>query len=250
MLALVLIAHFAVEQQDGKVNGVKVGDRGVESGRKAPRQPHEPVAQVVDVPCDAPIARGHETGAGSGFDVFDVLETGVVGVVAERVLLVVGAAEQGEPEELHGDDSGSGEHAEVLREKGQIACLERVGKRYPGKVAKSEHVAKAVHDYIHRREDRGFVPKRIDDIVCLEDNDEPHRVREPTKGGILFGRAGKVQNEPANEAGAQLKKDLEVKVTDPRVQLATDPEIVDKVPRVTSQGKEPTREVRRLVEHK
>jgi len=149
--ALLLVAHLAVDQEDGEVQHVEVGngDRialdaflrdkagaGVEDGRcelvacgkggKAVGPRHQPVSEVVDVAGSSPPAGSQQAGAGGCLDVLQVSHLGVIGVGAEAVLLVVSAAEDVVAKTL---DAENGEYVGGTKDDrvdAEVACLDGV----------------------------------------------------------------------------------------------------------------------------
>lgn len=56
--ALVVISALTVQQENAKIDGVKVRNGCGKSTRQAPGQGHEPITKVVDVARHAPPSRG------------------------------------------------------------------------------------------------------------------------------------------------------------------------------------------------
>ena len=122
LLAFLLIANLAVDEQDAEVKHEEICENGSptlslrclhcllldrpssrvhgfnhditrNTGGEAVGPGHDPVTQVVDVTGETPPAGGHQFGTTGGLDELEVLDAGVIVVRAEAVLLVVGTAE-------------------------------------------------------------------------------------------------------------------------------------------------------------
>ena len=93
-----------MDQKDGKVDGVEEGERRIKAGDGAPREPHDPVTSVVDLPRHSPPASDQEPSATLGVEVFEVSNFWRVRVPSERVFLAVGAAEDHEAEAVEQTD--------------------------------------------------------------------------------------------------------------------------------------------------
>jgi hypothetical protein len=77
--------------------------------------PHEPVAEVVDVPRDAPPAGHQQPAAARGGQAAQVAHAGRARVAPERVLLRVGAAEHRVAERLERQDARHRRRRQLLR---------------------------------------------------------------------------------------------------------------------------------------
>ena len=89
----VVVPDGAVDEEDGEVGAVEVGDGALEAAEEAPGEGHEPVAGVVDLASHAPPARGEEARATLGLYVLEVRDLGsgsensCCGAVAVRTTL-------------------------------------------------------------------------------------------------------------------------------------------------------------------
>lgn len=194
-----------------------------------------------------PPAGNHELGAALGLDVLEVLATGVVGVGAETVLLVVGAAE-----DRVANCGDAEDHCETLKAKfegehGEVAGLEVVDKGHPDKVTEGKHEAEAVHDDVHGGQKCRFHVETIQDVECLEDGDEDDRVCDVTVFPVLTSDVGEVQDNPSQQTGSHLIPDLDIdsprafaderdRQPHTRVQFASDEEVVQDVAGVSAGG--------------
>lgn len=143
-VTLVVVTALAVDEEDGKVQDVKVGDEhapslglpldnlsaiphherpldlgtgaqdlvaGETSGQAVgPRL--DPVAEVVDVSGNSPPARNEKLATLLGLDVLELRHLGIVGVGSEVVLLAVGRAEDVEAKTNEGQHHGKTNRAE------------------------------------------------------------------------------------------------------------------------------------------
>jgi hypothetical protein len=150
--AVLVVSPLSVDQEDDKVEKVKVGDGGVEAGREGPGEGHDPVAEVVGVPAPAPPAAGDEPGP---LLRLHRLQAGLP-AVPEIVLLAVGGAEDVVAEHVEGEDDGGQDGAELDLLVDEVAGLEGVGEGDPGEVADGEHETEAVGGDVHGGEDGGL----------------------------------------------------------------------------------------------
>lgn len=111
---------------------------------------------------------------------------------------------------------------------GQVSSLEGVGGRDPSQVAKGQHEAESIHYDVHSREDRGLVQDGVEDIVALEQHDDPHRDADMPLKLLLLHSGAEVEEKPQKQARAQLVEVLQVQLIekDARVQLPSDEEII------------------------
>ena len=100
-----VVTSVAVHEEREEIDGVKVRDRGLEPRGKTPRQTHQPISSVVDVPGEAPPPGNDQFGTAFGAQGLEVGDGRVVGVAAERVLLAVAAAEGPVAQCFQGDDA-------------------------------------------------------------------------------------------------------------------------------------------------
>lgn len=130
-----LIAHTAVDQQDGHVNDIEVRENVSKAAGGAVGQRTHQVSGVVEVPGHSPEARGHElaavgatvTGAVCALDVRRLLAPDRAGALgaSEQVLLVVGGAEDVIPNQAEHQDSQGVGVRELDWVVDQVQTLER-----------------------------------------------------------------------------------------------------------------------------
>src|SRR4051794_17755829 len=96
VLAFLLVATLAVEEQHGEIDSdstsgvsvrptqaprsnprIKVRNRRIEPRGQAPGQPHQPVAEVIDMPRHPPPPRRHQPRSRRGLDVLDARHRGI-----------------------------------------------------------------------------------------------------------------------------------------------------------------------------
>eukprot|EP00968_Pinguiococcus_pyrenoidosus_P028319 scaffold7766_cov277-Pinguiococcus_pyrenoidosus.AAC.3 len=91
--AHVVVPIGAVHQEDAEVDGVEVRDDVLGAAEKAPREAHEPVACVVDLPCHAPPATDEKLPAPLRRQRLEVRNLRTAGIPSKRVLLAICSAE-------------------------------------------------------------------------------------------------------------------------------------------------------------
>lgn len=115
--AAVLVTHTAVDQEDGHVNNIEVGQNVTKATGSTVRQRAHQVTGVVEVAGHTPEARGEELAAVEATVCGTVRALNVLGLTApdgagalcatEQVLLVVGGTEDVIPDEAEQQDSHS-----------------------------------------------------------------------------------------------------------------------------------------------
>mmetsp|Transcript_5638 Transcript_5638/g.23129 ORF Transcript_5638/g.23129 Transcript_5638/m.23129 type:complete len:219 (-) Transcript_5638:733-1389(-) len=174
LLARLAVPHVPVHEQDAEVDDVKVWHHVRKPAREAPGPRHEPVAQVVDVPRDAPPPAGDKPGAPLRGQVRQVRHPRVVRVVAEPVLLEVAPAEDGVPESLDAEDERQklrGQRHGTLQD---VPRLQRVRERHPHEVAEHQHEPEPVGGDVHGGQDGGLEPEGIRHVERLKRAHEAH----------------------------------------------------------------------------
>jgi len=193
----------------------------------------------------APPSRGHQPRAAGGLDVLDVLDAGVVGVGAESVLLVVGAAEDGVSDSGNTHDKRHSSPSQLKWEDGEIAALDTVQVGDPDHVAKGQHEAKSVHDDVHSSHDSRLHVQCVQNVESLEDGNQDDRIGHMAVGSVLMGHIGQVQYGPSQQARSHFHKHLDINCArcliyerngqaNTRVQFAADEEVVQRIARVAS----------------
>ena len=147
-------------------------------------------------------------------------------VASKAVLLEVGASEDVVSYALGGDDDQGVRQAHVDREGSQETGLQGVVHGQPGQETVGKHEAEPIGRDIHGCQDRGFVPKGVDDVKGLKDQDGNHRVGDTAKIVPLLASHAKIEQDPADKTGAELDKVLDVKSrvgrrAEARVELTT-----------------------------
>mmetsp|Transcript_59100 Transcript_59100/g.155644 ORF Transcript_59100/g.155644 Transcript_59100/m.155644 type:complete len:533 (-) Transcript_59100:20-1618(-) len=261
--AAVLVAEHAVDVHHPEVDTVAQGDPGEDvSGARAgqgPAQAHRKVADVVEVPGEAPPAGDEEVAALLRADVLHRLAPDLVlgeiaalrDIAAEVVLLDVRHAE-----EVHAEDVDAGPHDElrvVVRQgplqEGDVAAEgEAVEPAQEAEVAVGQHPAEEVVADVRGREVGRLVPVVVEDVVPLGDG---HHGRAEADAGPVAGLAALrlavhhvaaevhgrevrlVRDDPEGEARAgvpealQVEGDLEPAVEEARVAGDAEPEVID-----------------------
>lgn len=145
----------------------------------------------------APPAGDEELAARRRLDVVQVSDSGVVGVGAEAVLFVVGAAEDVVSKPLHGEDSDSARNSQLDGVNGEIASLEGVDERDPDEIAKGKHEAETVSRDVHGRQDGRLHPQRVKHVDGLECGDEENTVGDVPMKAILVCDESEIHQNPS-----------------------------------------------------
>ena len=187
----------------------------------------------------APPTGDEQLAAGACGDVLQMLDSRIVGVSTEAVLLVVGGAEEIVTERLNSQDAGYACQSQTHRVDREVARLQTVGERHPNEIAEGKHEAKAVGCNVDRCEDGGLHIEGVEDIEGLEGGNEEHRVADRAIGSILVGNEGEIHDYPAEEARAHLTPDFQVNSTKyreihARVQFTSDEPVVDQIATMTT----------------
>lgn len=269
-VALLIVASVTVDQQDGEVHDIEVGEDRAPASRSAlddlPAIGHlkgafgvraggqdqvagharwqavgprlQPVAEVIDVTGDAPPAGRDEPRASLGLDIFEVRDARVVRVRAEGVLLRVCEAEDRESCNEHREDGCEPDRPQGDGVDRKVLGLQAVEEWHPDKVAEGKHAAKTVGSDIHGGKDSGFHEDAVEHVESLYDGNEDNAVGDEPISTVLLGNEGEVEEYITEHAGAQLHEFLDVDFAeerqgDTRVELATDKPVVDNVPGVS-----------------
>ena len=262
--ALLVISQITVDQENGKVQDVEVGEHDTPSpglaldnlttvkhgdgtrgaaasaqnlitsnaGGKRVRPALQPIAEIVDMASDAPPSGGDETGASLGLEVGKMLDAGVLGVRAEVVLLAVGQTEDAITSSQNSADSDQAQSAELLGVGSQVTGLGRVHEGHPNNVSETQHESKAIGGDVHRRQNGRLHVDTVEDVEGLDGGDEEDRIGDIAELTVLFGDVSAVEDDPSQKAGTHLHELLDVHLADEgqgdaRVELATNVEIVD-----------------------
>jgi len=151
---------------------------------------------------DPPPARDEQLGARFGLHVFEMRNTGILGVDAEPVLLVVRRAEDVVADGENADHARGTSGAEGQGIDGQIARLPGIDKRLPDGRGVDEHKAKPVGHDIHGCQDGRFHPEGVEHIHGLESGDEDDAVRDSPVGLVLVCTEGEVVKDPCHKTCA------------------------------------------------
>jgi len=119
----------------------------------------------------------------------------------------------------------------------KVPGLERISERNPGEITEGKHEAKSICSYVHGRQDSSLIVKSIPNVQSFENIDSDHRQRNVAEVIILFKRASKVQNGPADKTWPEFAENLKVNLANPWVELSPDKEIVDIIAALTSFSK-------------
>merc|ERR1712216_349414 len=87
LAATMIISHLPMHQEPCEVNHIEIGNSGFETAREAPCPCHNPVAEIVDMPRFPPPPINDQLSAPFCRHGLQISHRGVVGVVAESVLL-------------------------------------------------------------------------------------------------------------------------------------------------------------------
>mmetsp|Transcript_18439 Transcript_18439/g.69773 ORF Transcript_18439/g.69773 Transcript_18439/m.69773 type:complete len:394 (-) Transcript_18439:86-1267(-) len=234
--AHVVVPIGAVHQEDAEVDGVEVRDDVLGAAEKAPREAHEPVACVVDLPCHAPPATDEKLPAPLRRQRLEVRNLRTAGIPSKRVLLAICSAEDRVAHHLEQNYCGQRIGRQLRVAIYQVSRLQRVGERHPGEVAEGQHEPKAVRGDVHRRQNRPLVVLGVPDVQPLKHIDEDHGRGDVSEPLILLERAAQIEHRPSDQAWPKLAKLLEIKIANARVQLAADEEVVDHIVRLASLG--------------
>lgn len=88
--AIMVVSPLTMDEEDGKVDDVKVGKGRVESGGKAVRETHDQVSEIVGMPRCAPPSTRDELGTPLGGHVAQILG---VSSLSELILFTICRAE-------------------------------------------------------------------------------------------------------------------------------------------------------------
>ena len=265
-MALLVVAALSVNKKNGKVQDVKVCDQHAPSlgltldnlttvahhvralnvssgaqdlvtrktGGKAVRPRLDPIAEVVDVSGHTPPASSKQLAALLGLDVLEVRDSGVVGVSAEAVLLVVGRAEDVKAKTNKAEHCSETQRAEGHGMDGEVSGLKGVDIRHPDDIAKGKHHTEAIGGDVHRRQNCGLVPPRVKDIQSLDSGDQDGAISHVTVVAVLLSAPRTVHDDPTHHTGTKLEELLQVNLADKRddntrVEFATNEPIVQHV---------------------
>ena len=143
--AVLIVAALAMDQQDRKVDEIEVRQYVAELARQAPGQTHHQIAGEVEVPRDAPKARGEELRAARRANERRASSPDLAaGIEPKAMLLEVGAAEQEVAAGVERNDGDGGGKRQVVSVRDQILRLQREGKRHPDQAAPRQHEAEAL----------------------------------------------------------------------------------------------------------
>lgn len=185
LLAVLVIAMLAVDEENSEVHDIEVRDRGVEAGGQRPRQSHQQVAavmilrwinytqhikdvQVIRVSRETPPSRSNELRSASGREELKVYipsdqlllkgmrwdrHTLRILAVSEIVFLAVRVPEDIISREVHEEHDGRPHRAELDRLERQVARLQGVDERHPREISDGQHISKPVGGDIHSCQD-------------------------------------------------------------------------------------------------
>mmetsp|Transcript_8356 Transcript_8356/g.16900 ORF Transcript_8356/g.16900 Transcript_8356/m.16900 type:complete len:225 (+) Transcript_8356:227-901(+) len=102
--AHMIITERPMDEEHGKIDSIKVGERRRPTAREAPSQSHHPVTSVVDLACQPPPSSNEQLGAALRVEELQVRHLGAVWVSSESIFLRIGAAEYCIAEHIEGRD--------------------------------------------------------------------------------------------------------------------------------------------------
>lgn len=209
--------------------------------RQAERRSLEPVAKVVDMPRPAPPSTGKQPRTALRLDERQILDTRVIRLRAEDLLLIIRRAEDVQTRREDGKDAGNASPAQVDGVDGEVAGLSGVEKGHPNDVAKRQHEAQAVGGDVHHGEQAGLHELALEDVVALHGGGEEDAVGKVAVGAVLLCAEGEVEDDPAGQTGAHLQPGFEVDLAEERegdagVQFAADVDVVDEAAGVAADG--------------
>lgn len=125
---------------------------------------------------DSPPAGSEEFGTPFCLDEREVGDTWILGIGAEKVLLVVGKAEYGVAYTQDGKNACGAVDAKGEGVDGEVTAGCGVKEWNPDEITKGEHEAKTVGCGVDLGEDGGFKPKAIENVKGLECGRKEHTV--------------------------------------------------------------------------
>lgn len=221
-----------MNEKDDKEGNVEVRDRSDETRGQAPSQGHDPVTKVVwmarttpPARCDelSPRRRRHE------------LEVAGIPTLAEFVLLAIGSAENVVADEIERKDGSGRQVAQLDGHKCQETSLKTVDEGHPGQVAHREHESKSIGGDVHLGEDGLLIEDCIKDVPIVEKDNKDHAVGDAALArDVLVACTAEVEETPEDHARPQLVEGLDVKDTDPWVELSANEPVEKVVARVAA----------------
>ena len=247
-----LISELSMNQQNRKVNRLEPGKQHINTTEQGSTNDHQPVADVVGVTADAPPRRDDERSTTLGLHCLQVSDAGISGVLSELILLAVGEAEGDISDDVDGGGEEEPEVGERLGVDVEVLALEGVEEGNPCDVAEAEHETESVVDNIHHGDVAGLELEGVDDVEEVAEAGTESRKEltvgigsEPlrevlrstgfTEDSLVLGNnEGPGKNRPTNQTRTEFENPLEVEFAQARVQLTTDPEVVENIAGVTT----------------
>ena len=153
----------------------------------------------------------------------------MVWITTEGIFLGISSSEDDISPSIENKDGYSSPQRKIYWVVNKVSCLQRVGKRYPGKVTKRKHEAETIVDDIHGGEESFFSPERIKNVPKLKEADKDHRISDIAICFILLSKHAVVNQHPTYKPWSHLTKNFPVKYTNSGVQLTTNEPVVDDI---------------------
>mmetsp|Transcript_65762 Transcript_65762/g.174329 ORF Transcript_65762/g.174329 Transcript_65762/m.174329 type:complete len:200 (-) Transcript_65762:888-1487(-) len=159
LLTEVIITDGPMNQQDRKIDRVEVCDDGPvgdhwASRGAAPSPSHEPIASVIDFPCQTPPPRNKELRCLPRllvlhFQRLKVAHNWVLGVSAKPILLQVGRTKKRVTAKTQGGNCCEHARPNLRVVIDEVPRLQPVGERNPSKISKSKHITETICSNVH-----------------------------------------------------------------------------------------------------
>lgn len=243
-----MVTLNAVEQKDGHIDDVKIGQQVLGTAGHAHGQGYQQVTDIVEVARETPVTGAQQQGLmglsircnEGGADDFGGLapdHTLAVGG-ANNVLLVVDGAEDEVSNVSDSKDKGKLDRSQVDGVANEVVRLEGVQPGQPNGITPGQVEAKVVVGNVDGAQVPILVVEKVEDVGGVEQVQEDHRVGDIANLLILSSGEGQINHGPCDDSRTTVVEKLKVKeLANTRVEFNTHQEIVDERTRELAVGR-------------